>query len=252
MTTRSITHEIVATQALLAEVEASGPKAAAALEALAGELGVSLKAGAAAVLADLSALAKAATTRAASTDEAHGVAHASHGAPTAQREADTRDLAHAYRSTRAALVRQYGRAQVASAVAVGDLPKAPEDLVAHVRGALSAIAAAAPKWNVVDATVPVDLGAVTATLRALADRVEVMAKSIASAKGDAHAAIVDRHVAEESLHAVRKGAQHVLVGLLEAAGLADLADRVTVHHHLGHGADPGAVAPAAAGAKPAS
>lgn len=252
MTTRSTTHEIVSTNALVGEIEASGPKAAKALEALAGELGVPLKAGVAAVLGDLVALAKAAAARAGSTDEAHGAAHASHGGPAAQREADARELAHAFRSTRAALVRQYGRAQVARAIAVGDLPKPAEALVPFVRGALEALAAAAPKWTALDATVPVDVAAATSTLRALADRIEAAAKSAASTKGDTHTTITERRAAEAELHALRKGAQHVLVGLLEAAGLAELADHVTVHHHLGHEPDAGVAVPEAAGAKPAS
>lgn len=220
-------------RALEGELRSNGAKAADALGERARALGVKLRANWTLAMEDVQALLAAAVERALASDTAHVVATGTRASPATERDDAARELCSCAVLVRQALAARYGEHAIVTAFPRGATPRDPAKLLLYVRHAVHVIRDEGASWTVLhENAVPVDVAAAAARLEALAKPVDAALHAVAGTAGAGHATLTARDADLFALHDLRLGAQHLFVGALEAAGLDELAHRITVHHHV--------------------
>jgi hypothetical protein len=243
MVTRTITRDAADAQTVAGKVGKQQDAIEAAFEALAKELGVTLKSRPGDFAADVEALLHAAASQALGRDQAHGAQAKAHATPIDARDAAAGVLHGKVERFRDGLKAQYGEAVIAPVFA--RVPVHAAQLSTYTAQLLKALDKAVPTWKPLDepggtVDVPASVVKLTAALAALDAAIAAVTASAAGAT----TTFADRERAGALLHRLLIAGHGLGDGLLSAASLDTEAAHLITHHP-----HPGA-APAAAPVEP--
>jgi hypothetical protein len=235
MTTRRIANAVSQTNSLAAAAETHAGAVAAGIQAVADNLGVTLKSDPKLFLLDLAALARAAGVDVTAKDEALSGEKTVAKAPAGTRDDDAILLHGAVRALRQGIALEYGPKVAASVFPAGETPRDPKPLVSYASQVAANVGTHSSKWTALpNATTSIDIPTSLTRLAALTAKLE---KDLGTVDAGAHGQAAQKSVrdaAERIHHGLHLGLEQTLGGALEAAQLPAVADSLVHHHHISH------------------